>query len=182
MGKGVKRAKTEEAKGSVVRVNVGGPSYRDKEGLMWEGDRGYHRGSWGCANLPATDVMRTTDVVSGTDDPLLFQTIRVGEEIVYRFDVPNGTYRVRLLFAEIYWESSDAEQQDVYVQKKKVLRGFNIFDEAGHDAAIEKVFTTKATGGYLEVRFVGVSLPMHSGARVCGIEVQPTKSKERGRR
>ena len=182
MSKGAGKVKTGESKGLTVRVNVGGPRYKDKEGRVWDGDKGYHKGTWGCVNLPVTDTMKTADSIRGTDNPLLFQTIRVGEEIVYRFDVPNGVYRVRMLFAEIYWESSDAEQQDVYVQGKKVLRGFNIFDEAGHDAAIEKLFTAKVTGGCLEMRFVGVSLPMHSGARACGIEVEPSKSKQKGRR
>jgi len=79
---------------------------------------------------------------------------------------------VRILFAEIYWETGSAEQQNVYVQGKRVLRAFNIFDETGHDAALAKRFKTKVTEGKLEVRFVGRSLPMHSGARACAIEVK----------
>ena len=115
--------------------------------------------------------------IDGTEDPLLFQTIRVGEEMRYRFDLPNGTYRVRILFAEIYWESSDAEQQEVYIQNRKALRDFNIFDEAGHDVAIEKSFTSKVTKESLEIRFVGLSLPMHTGARACGIVIESIESK-----
>ncbi len=160
-----------------VRVNIGGPTYRDCKGCVWEGDRGYHRGSWGCLDIAATDTLSTADPIEGTDDPALFQTVRMGEEMRYRFDLPNGTYRVRILFAEIYWESSDAEQQDVYIQGRKVLRSFNIFDEAGHDVALEKIFTAEVTGGSLEVRFVGTSLPMHSGARACGIEVEPIETE-----
>ena len=156
-----------------VRVNVGGPDYRDAEGDLWRADVAYHRGGWGCLNMPETDVLATADQIQGTDDPALFQTVRLGEQMRYRFDLPDGAYRVRLLFAEIYWESSDAEEQDVYVQGKRVLRGFNIFDEAGHDTAVTKEFETWVTDGSLEVRFVGRSLPMHSGARVCGIEVVP---------
>ena len=155
-----------------VRVNVGGPSYTDQEGRSWEADRGYHRGGWGCLSMATTDVLTTADPIEGTEDPLLFQAVRMGEEMRYRFDLPDGQYRVRLLFAEIYWESSDAEQQDVYLQGKKVLRGFNIFDEVGHDAGLEKTFRIEVTQGVLEIRFVGVSLPMHSGARVCGIDLE----------
>jgi len=93
--------------------------------------------------------------------------------MVYRFDVPNGDYEVGILFAEIYWETGSAEQQDVYIQGRRVLRAFNIFDEAGHDVALVKKFRTKVTDGKLEVRFVGRSLPMHSGARACAIEIKP---------
>ena len=160
----------------VIRVNIGGADYVDHCGERWAGDKAYHKDSWGCTNLPSTDVMETTDPISGTNDPVLFQTMRVGEHMTYRFDVPNGTYHVRILFAEIYWESSDAEQQDICIQGKKVLGNFNIFDEAGHDTAIEKSFTAKAAKGPIEVRFVGVSLPMHSGARACALERRQVKT------
>jgi len=122
--------------------------------------------------MATTDVLSTADPIEGTEDPRLFQTVRMGEEMRYRFDLPDGRYRVCLLFAEIYWESSDAEQQDVYLQGKKVLRGFNIFDEVGHDVALERTFRAEVTQGVLEIRFVGISLPMHSGARVCAIAVE----------
>ena len=162
---------------TTVRLNVGGPEYRDHAGRLWEADKAYHRGSWGCLDMATTDILSTMEPIDGTEDSLLFQTIRVGEEMRYRFDLPNGTYRVRILFAEIYWESSDAEQQEVYIQNRKALRDFNIFDEAGHDVAIEKNFTSKVTSGSLEIRFVGLSLPMHSGARACGIVVEPIKKR-----
>ncbi len=58
----------------------------------------------------------------------------------------------------------------------RCLRNFNIFDEAGHDVAIEKGFTAEVAQGFLEIRFVGISLPMHSGARACGIEVKPIRA------
>ncbi|HID10709.1 MAG TPA: hypothetical protein EYP17_05340 [Candidatus Latescibacteria bacterium] len=156
-----------------IRVNLGGGEYVDSDGEVWHADRAYIPGSWGCTNLPQTDVLTTDDPISGTQDVELFRSVRMGEEVVYRFDVPDGEYEVRILFAEIYWESSSAEQQDVYIQGRRVLRAFNIFDEAGHDVALEKRFKARATGDGLEVRFVGRSLPMHSGARACAIEIRP---------
>jgi len=53
-----------------------------------------------------------------------------------------------------------------------VLKNFNIFDEAGHDNVLEKSFSTKVNQGYLEIKFIGHSLPMHSGARACAIEIE----------
>ena len=155
-----------------IRINVGSQEYKDKEGNIWYADKEYVKGSWGCLNLPQTDILSTSDSILNTPDMELFQTIRMGEELVYRFDLPNGDYQVRLLFAEIYWETGSAEQQDVYIQNKRVLRNFNIFDDAGHDKALEKAFKAKVTQGYLGIRFIGRSLPMHSGARVCAIEVK----------
>ena len=161
------------AKKHLIRVNAGGKEYRDKKGNIWFPDKAYAKGSWGCLNLPQTDILTTSDTISDTQDMQIFQVERIGEEIIYRFDLPDGEYQVLLLFAEIYWESGSAEMQDVYIQDKKVLKNFNIYDEAGHDRALEKKFKTKVEKGYLEIKFIGRSLPMHSGARVCGIEIKP---------
>jgi len=156
-----------------IRVNVGAQRYKDKEGNIWHADKAYVKGSWGCLNLPQTDTLSTSDLISDTSDSELFQTIRMGEEIIYRFDLPNGDYQVEFLFAEIYWETGSAEQQDVYIQGKRVLKDFDIYDEVGHDRALKKKFKAKVTQGYLEIKFIGRSLPMHSGARVCAIEIKP---------
>ena len=156
---------------TIIRLNIGGPKYIDHKGDIWEEDRAYRAGSYGCLDMPTTDVLKTQDAVSGTKDHVLFQTMRVGERMRYRFSLPNGKYRICILFAETYWESSDAEEEDVYIQGEKVLSHFNIFDEVGHDAALEKFFVTQVTDESLEINFVGVSLPMHAGARACAIEV-----------
>ncbi len=158
-----------------VRINIGSEEYKDKKGNLWNADKAYTKGYWGCLNFPQTDVLSTSHSIINTLDTELFQTIRMGEELIYRFDLPKGDYIIRLLFAEIYWETSCAEQQDVYIQDKKVLENFNIYDEAGHDEALEKIFETKVRQDSLEIGFVGRSLPMHSGARVCAIEVKTTQ-------
>jgi hypothetical protein len=158
--------------GKIMRVNIGGHRYVDSSGNVWQEDKAYHSGSYGCLDMPTTDILKTTDEISGTNDQTLFQTMRVGEKMRYRFDLPNGKYRVCLMFAEIYWESSDAEEEDVYIQGNKVLSHFNIFDVAGHDNALCKAFVTQVTEEQLAINFVGISLPMHAGARACAIEVE----------
>lgn len=157
--------------GENTRVNLGGDRYVSTSGDEWLKDRAYSRGEWGCLDMATTDILRTGDDIEGTDDGTIFRTIRVGEMFRYRFDVNPGKYIIHLLFAEIYWESGDAEMQDVYLNGKRVIRDFNIFNEAGHDRALRKEFNVKAGNDGLEVRFIGKSLPMHSGARACGIEV-----------
>jgi arylsulfatase A-like enzyme len=97
--------------------------------------------------------------------------MRQGERFRYRFDVPNGRYHVRLLFAETYWTSGDAEKQQVRVQGKTVLNHFNIFDDVGANTEFEKVVTVSVTGGQVDVECIGQSLPMHSGARISAIEI-----------
>jgi len=92
--------------------------------------------------------------------------------MIYRFDLPNGDYEIKLLFAEIYWETNAAEQQNIYIQGERMLKNFNIFDEVGHDRALEKRARIKVEQRYLEIKFAGHSLPMHSGARACAIEIK----------
>lgn len=156
---------------SDVRVNIGGGRYVSVKRDAWEADRAYSRGNWGCLDMASTDVLSTGDDVAGTDDPVLFRTIRMGEMFRYRFDLGPGKYLVRILFAEIYWETRDAEYQDVYLNGHKKISNYNIFDEVGHDVAIGKEFRLKIGEEGLELKFIGRSLPMHSGARACAIEV-----------
>lgn len=154
-----------------VRINLGGGRYFSAEKDIWEADRAYIGGLWGCLDMATTDVLTTSDDIEGTDDMPLYQTIRVGEEFRYRFDMDPGSYRVGILLAEIFWESRDAEAEDVYINGQKFIENYNIYDEAGHDVAVKKEFEVSSDDGVLEVRFVGKSIPMHSGARACGIEV-----------
>jgi len=155
----------------VIRVNVGGEEVPDWTGKTWEADREYVAGSWGCLDAATTDVLTTTEGIACVEDVAVLQSMRQGEHLRYRFDVPNGRYHVRLLFAEIYWTSSDAEKQAVRVQGKTVLNHFNIFDDAGKNTEYEKVITVRVTRGRLEVECIGQSLPMHSGARISAIEI-----------
>jgi hypothetical protein len=147
---------------------------------VWQADQAYRAGSWGCLDMATTDVLTTPHAIAATADMALFQTARIGEEMRYRFDVPNGRYQVRLLFAETYWESSDAERQDVFLQGKRLLANLSAFDEVGHDIALVKTFAVKVTQQRLDLRLLGLSLPMHSGARICAIEIERLHSKAKG--
>ncbi|MHC4562840.1 MAG: sulfatase-like hydrolase/transferase [Planctomycetota bacterium] len=187
MAKGALR--TGQAQQLIIRVNVGGPEVTDWSGKTWRSDRDYVAGSWGCLDAPVTDILTTTEAIACVEDERIHQSMRQGERLRYRFDLPNGTYKVRLLFTEIYWCSSDAEKQAVRVQGKTVLDHFNIFDDAGANTEYDTTVTAKVTHGHLDIHCVGQSLPMHSGARISAIEitaidiVQPkvkTKAKPSG--
>lgn len=164
--------KQENPKAYVIRVNVGGNQLQDYVGNPWSADREYSSGRWGCLDTPTTDTQSTGDQIGGTEIPEILKSMRVGEKLRYRFDVPNGKYKVTLLFAEIYWTTADAEHQEVLVQGKKVLTDFNIFDDVGHDTAFEKNVEVVVADRRLDIECRGMSLPMHSGARISGIEIK----------
>ena len=164
-------------KAATIRVNIGGAKVKDKKGNVWQAEKNYSPGSWGGVGNAGSDLLTTKEKIAGTDNQTLFQSMRSGEKLAYRFDVPNGTYTVRILFAETYWESNDAEQMAIQIQGKEVLNGFNIFSEVGANAACEKLFDAKVTKKRLDVEFLGMSFPMHSGGRASAIEVAPKAKK-----
>ncbi len=70
-----------------IRVHAGGGAYTDTKGNLWSADYGYSGGS----------TYSTTNSISGTADPALYQTERWNwETLEYQFPVPNGTYTANL--------------------------------------------------------------------------------------
>lgn len=165
----------KSGKPSAIRVNIGGPKVKDRMGRVWQAEKNYSPGTWGGVGNSGSDILSATGKIDGTEDQELFRTMRSGETLTYRFDVPNGNYTVRILFAETYWESNDAEQMAIQIQGIEVLRGFNIFSEVGANAACEKIFDAKVTKRRLDIELNGISFPMHSGGRASAIEVATKK-------
>ncbi|KQQ05790.1 MULTISPECIES: glycoside hydrolase family 2 [unclassified Rathayibacter] len=86
---------------SIVRrlpVNIGGVTqYVDPDETVWIEDQEYREGGWGAVG----GTLGWTDAgwINGSTEDPLYQFFRVGMT-AYRFDVPDGTYDVRLRFAE----------------------------------------------------------------------------------
>ena len=134
-----------------LRIVTRNVNITDHNGNLWEIDRYYHGGR------RATDG----EVISGTEDPELFKGQRYGN-FTYRFPVPPGKYRLRLLFAEIFFGPHNRGKGgpgsrifNVYCSGIMILRNFEIFKEAGDNRAIEKVFhgITPNAQGRIDVAF-----------------------------
>jgi hypothetical protein len=84
---------------------------------------------------------------------------------------PNTAYKVRLHFAEIYYNSAGNNGFDVFLNGTKVLSGFDIYAAAGaKDKAVVEEFTATAdSSGVITATFVGVSGQKYG--QVNGIEV-----------
>ena len=134
---------------TVIRVNTAGPAYTDTAGQVWAADFGFNTGS----------VVTVSNAIAGTADPDLYRTERwdppSGAELGYAFTVPNGTYSVRLHFAET-WNGGQAVGSrifDVSIENQLVLDNLDIFAEAGGYAALVKTFQTTVTDGQLNINF-----------------------------
>lgn len=154
-----------------TRIVVGGKTYYDKNGNLWEADRYWQGGR----------VIRRVRAVSGTDEPELFANERWGH-FSYAIPVPDGKYRLRLTFAESNFGVDNFEVLpnrapgkqsrlfDVYCNGVALIRNLDIYAEAGGpDRAVEKVFTglTPNAQGKLLLSFV----PVRDYATVRAIEV-----------
>jgi hypothetical protein len=132
-----------------ICVNSGGPAYKDSKGQSWSADYGFNTGTLSHSAPIAT--------VTGTSDPTLFKSARVGTssgpDLQYQFAVTNGLYNVNLYFAETYFTSKAQRVFDVQMQGTTVFSALDIFALAGLDHALVKSAKVSVTNGQLIIRF-----------------------------
>jgi hypothetical protein len=85
-------ATTSTSSVQAVRINAGGPAYTAVTGAVFSADGSFTGGQ----------VNAIGQTITGTNDPSLYQDERWGQ-FTYTAAVPNGTYDVRLHFAELYY-------------------------------------------------------------------------------
>lgn len=147
-----------------LRVNVGGTGFQDANGRIWLADTAYPGTSnWGYIGTTSTNSTTNTIAVYDDQNPdtiefpaSLFQTGRSGSSFEYRFDVPNGRYRITLAFAEIVRTQSHARQFSLKAESLDVLSGFDIFKMyLGRDKG--RIFNVEAdvADEQLNLQFIG---------------------------
>jgi hypothetical protein len=131
-----------------IRVNAGGPAYSDSQGHPWSADYGFNTGSLSNSAPEAA--------VTGTSDPTLFKSARVGTssgaDLQYQFAVGDGLYTVNLYFAETYYTAVGKRVFDVQIQGTTVFSALDIFALAGADHAVVKSAQVSVTNGQLIIR------------------------------
>src|SRR5690606_13816235 len=112
-----------------------------------------------CASQP-----RTFDPIKGVADWPLFQTFRYGlDQLSYRFDVPNGIYRVELYFAEPWVGGAGLKDGtamrlfDVAINDMVQEQNLDIWKEEGHDAALKRVYEVEIQDRQLKIHFPHVA-------------------------
>jgi hypothetical protein len=133
----------------VRRVNAGGPSYTDVYGNAWSTDQAYTSGGWG---YDGGNTYINVTSIGGTTDPTLYQSERWGMS-AYRFDVPNGTYRVRLKFAEIFWWNPGQRRFDVRIEGVTALSNLDLVATVGRYYAYDSTTTVTVYDGRLDIEF-----------------------------
>ncbi len=141
---------------AVFSANSGGGQYESQAGVIFQADADYSGGG----------SSSTTDAITGTADPALYQTERYGN-FNYNIPLANGSYDVTLKFAEIYWDAPGKRVFNVSIQGTQVITNLDIYAMAGKDAAYDLTFPATVTNGMLTINFTSVV----DNAKVSAIEI-----------
>ena len=115
---------------------------------------------------------RVSNLISGTNDPALYQTahyVRIG--VTYSLPASDGYYTLKLRFAETFYPDTaiGARVFNAYINGNAALTNFDILGVAGGAyRALDETFPVVATGGHIQVALEG-NWPI-----VSGIELIPS--------
>lgn len=110
---------------------------------------------------------KTSQTISGTTTPSLYQTERYGA-MRYSFPVSNGNYEVVIKMAEIYHSARDKRVFSIKAEGIEVLSNIDIFAEVGKNRALNKSFNIQVQDGKVDLEF----LQKINNPKVSGIEIK----------
>lgn len=150
----------------LLRVNCGAEEdYVDQTGALWVADGQLVEGP-----VAGLTVERVGLTMPGSDAPNVYLTERYSME-AYEFSLPDGTYTLRLHFAETYDGISGPDQRifSVLVNGETALEDFDPFKAAGGFATpvVREVRDVEVTDGILRIEFE----PNIQNPEINGIEI-----------
>jgi hypothetical protein len=155
-----------------LRINCAADkAYTDTKGNIWQADQETGAGkSWGADG--GMTVVREGLEIKGVPAPAIYVTERYSMDS-YTCKVPNGSYTVRLHFAETYDGISGNGERifDVLVNGKTMLKGFDPFKAAGGwgKPVVKECAGVKVTDGTLKIAFTAnVQNPEINGIEILG--------------
>lgn len=144
-----------------IYVNAGGPTHIDPTGLYWQGDTGATLGT----------SYSNGGAIANTTTPYLYQSERFHTAaFTYSYIVPNGTYQVKLKFAEIFPPFTAPGQRvfNVVLNGNTVLPNFDIVASAGGQfKAIDRTFPVTVNNGLIQITFQ----PVVSAPQINAIQI-----------
>lgn len=147
-------------------VDAGGPTFTDSLGTTWTAEQPFATASWGYVG--GTTGSSAT-AVNGTVDDFLFQKYRQGMT-EFKFTVPNGSFQVRLRFAEFTATAAGQRLMQITLEGTPVESALDLYAVAGSATALDRTYTTVVSDGILNIGFAqagGTLAPV-----VSAIEVQ----------
>ena len=157
-----------------IRINAGGPQYTDPIGHVWQPDDGFYNTGMD---------FDTSASIQGTTMELLYQSERWdpagSPEMTYNFAVPNGEYRVRLHFAEVFAGTAAAGARvfSIEIEGQTAYADYDIFADVGFLTATVKESMATITDGSLDITFIhNVENPKISAIEILTPDASLTNS------
>ena len=167
---------TEPVGPTLLRINCGGPEVTFGD-ITFLGDKYFDGPSQSYNNPSVTEI-------SDTDMDALYLTERITDNSAvrgpfsYNIPVSNGTYTVKLYFAEIYWGVANPEHLEggegsrifnILMEDKEIFTGYDLFKEHGAASAGSKMYDIEVTDGELNIMLEAtVNKPKISAIEVFG--------------
>jgi Malectin domain/CARDB/Domain of unknown function (DUF5005) len=139
-----------------IRINTGGPAWKDSAGHAWSADTSYTGG--------ATDISWTA--VAGSIDGFVMQTERYNMS-GYHIPIANGTHHLNLYFSENYWTKKGARVFSVTAEGVKIINNLDIFAKVGKNRALVLSFNVTVKDDSLDLGFTAAK----DHAKIGGIEI-----------
>ena len=143
-----------------LNINCGGSSYTAVDGREFIPDAHYLSGRG----------VKSSNSISGTTDPDIYQSNRYGKNLAYAIPVPaNGTYTVTLHFAEIWKGGFTIGKRvfDVSIENSLVLDDLDIYATAGSNAALSYSFTVAVNDAVVDI----VTAASSNNSQINAIEI-----------
>jgi N-acetylneuraminic acid mutarotase len=125
-------------------INAGGADYVSNMNQHFQADAHFSPSTGKTGNF----------AVDKTVNDLMYSSRRFGKDFSYDLPVDNGTYSVKLYFAETYFTSVGKRKFDVFIEGKQVLNDFDMVAQTRPNTAIARTYSTEVADGVLSVRFV----------------------------
>jgi hypothetical protein len=143
----------------VRAINAGGPALVGASGVAYEADTNFTGGS-------VRSVSATTPITA-SEDPDVYRTARQGAAFSYALPVANGSYRVKLKFAELDHFSAGQRRFGVTAEGQAKVSALDLFATVGNGVAHDVEFPITLADGTLDLAFTATT----GSAMVAAIQV-----------
>lgn len=167
---------TMEVGPSILRINSGGPEVTFGAITFLE-DQYFGEGTEAFTNPFVTEI-------ANTDMDAIYLTERITDNvditgpISYNIPVTNGTYTVKLYFAEIYWGVENPQMLEggvgsrifnISIEDTETFSGYDLFKEHGAASAGTRMYDIEVTDGELTIAMEStINKPKVSAIEVFG--------------
>ena len=151
----------------LISINCGGAAFTGADGTPWSADRYFTGG----------DLLYSGYMIAGTQDLALYRSARRGlyGDFSYTIPVPNGSYILKLRFAETMFGSRGQRVFNVNVNGAPALTNFDILNDVPSLTADDKQFAVTVTNGAIQIDVIGlVGRGLLSGIQVFPAAGAPT--------